>query len=115
MKYIDPKKICFKETVNGRIYEMREGGALWRKTFHYFQLHKEEFMDHYHKRSNAETVFAMMKRKFGHKLYSKSEVGQVNEILCKALAHNICVLIQEYYEIDIKLNFKECEKLKVAK
>jgi len=102
MKYIDPKKICFKET-------------LWRKTFHYFQLHKEEFMDHYHKRSNAETVFAMMKRKFGHKLYSKSEVGQVNEILCKALAHNICVLIQEYYEIDIKLNFKECEKLKVAK
>ena len=27
MKYIDPKKICFKETVNGRIYEMREGGA----------------------------------------------------------------------------------------
>ncbi|MCK4416500.1 MAG: hypothetical protein KAU84_05030 [Thermoplasmatales archaeon] len=73
MKYIDPKKICFKETVNGRIYEMREGGALWRKTFHYFQLHKEEFMDHYHKRSNAETVFAMMKRKFLVIIYTPSQ------------------------------------------
>ena len=33
MKYIDPKKICFKETVNGRIYEMREGGRYGEKPF----------------------------------------------------------------------------------
>ena len=57
----------------------------------------------------------MMKRKFGPHLYSKSEVGQVNEILCKALAHNICVLSQEYNEIDIKLDFNKCAKHEVAR
>jgi len=72
-------------------------------------------MQEYHKRSNAESVFSMMKRKFGHKLYSKSEVGQVNEILCKALAHNICVLIQEYFEMDIKLEFNNCAKQVVTR
>ena len=69
----------------------------------------------YHKRSNAETVFNMMKRKFSTHLYSKSEVGQTNEILCKALAHNICVLIQEYNEIDIKIDFNKCAKHEVAR
>ena len=62
-----------------------------------------------------KTVFSMMKRKFGHHLYSKSEAGQVNEILCKALAHNICVLIQEYNEMDIKLDFNKCAKQRVAR
>lgn len=72
-------------------------------------------MDHYHKRSNTETVFSMTKCKFGHHLYSKSEVGQINEPLCKTLAHNICVLIQEYNEIDIKLDYNKCAKHKVAR
>jgi len=72
-------------------------------------------MNHYHKRSNAESVFSMMKRKFDNHLFSKSEVGQINEILCLALAHNICVLIQEYYEIDIKLDYNKCVKHEVAR
>jgi transposase len=76
----------------------------------FYDDHREYFMDHYHKRSNAETVFSMMKRKFGNHLYSKSEVGQVNEILCRALAHNICVLIQEYFENCVKINFNYCAK-----
>jgi len=57
----------------------------------------------------------MMKRKFGAHLYSKSEAGQINEILCKALAHNIRVLIQEYHENDIKRDFNKCAKHKVAR
>jgi len=72
-------------------------------------------MMHYHKRSNAESVFNMMKCKFGTHLYSKSEVGQTNEILCKALAHNICVLIQEYHENDLKRDFNKCAKTNVAR
>lgn len=52
----------------------------------------------------------MMKRKFAHRLYSKSEVGQVNEILCKGLAHNICVLIQEYFENAVKRDYNKCAK-----
>ena len=91
------------------------GTVIWGMMKKFYDDHHEYFMDHYHKRSNAETVFSMMKRKFGHQLYSKSEVGQINEILCKALAHNICVLIQEYNEIDIKLDYNKCAKHKVAR
>ena len=46
-------------------------------------------MRSYHKRSNAETTFHMIKSKFGEKLSSKTHTAQVNEALCKVLYHNI--------------------------
>src|SRR5215211_5631702 len=46
-----------------------------------------------HKRSNIETAYSMIKGKFGSAIRSKSDTGQINEALCKVLAHNICVLI----------------------
>jgi len=51
-------------------------------------------MEHYHKRSNIETAYSMIKGKFGSALRYKSDTGQVNEVQCKVLAHNRCVLIQ---------------------
>ena len=33
--------------------------------YHYFEFKNEEFLEHYHKRSNAETTFHMIKSKFG--------------------------------------------------
>jgi hypothetical protein len=44
-------------------------------------------------RSIVETVFSMIKGKFGDSVRSKTDVGQVNEVLAKVLCHNICVLI----------------------
>jgi hypothetical protein len=41
----------------------------------------------------------MIKGKFGSALRSKSDVGQINEALCKVLAHNICVLVQATHEL----------------
>jgi len=38
---------------------------------------------------------------------SKTETAQVNEALCKVLAHNICCLIQSMYELNIKPDFWE--------
>jgi len=81
----------------------------------YFDEHNEEFLQHYHKRSNAETVFHMIKRKFGQALNSRSETGQFNEILCKALCHNICVLIQEMYELGINPEFIKCAKITITR
>ena len=52
-----------------------------------------------------ETVFQMVKAKFGDKLKSKNWVAQQNELLCKLIAHNICVLIQEMHELGIKPEF----------
>jgi hypothetical protein len=43
----------------------------------------------------------MIKAKFGGSLLSKSFAGQVNEVLCKVIAHNICCLISAIHELDI--------------
>ena len=60
-------------------------------------------MFHYHKRSNAESTFSMMKGKLGDAVRSKSEVGQINEVLAKVLCHNVCVLIRAARELGIEL------------
>ena len=80
---------------------------VWNAMFVYFRDHKEDFMKHYHKRSNAESVFSMMKRKFGSHLRARNSLAQENEVLCKALCHNICVLIQEMFELGINVDFQE--------
>lgn len=80
---------------------------IWNIMFRFFRDHKEEFMKHYHKRSNIESVFSMMKRKFGSYVRSRNSVAQENEVLCKALCHNLCVLIQESFELGIKVDFQE--------
>ncbi len=36
-------------------------------------------MNQYHKRSNVETVYSMVKSKFAERLKSKSEKAQINE------------------------------------
>ena len=74
-------------------------GGLFEKMFHYFQFRKEEFMEHYHKRSNVESTFSMVKRKFADSVLSKTETATVNEVICKFIAHNLCCLIQEQHEL----------------
>ena len=55
-----------------------------------FLLHQERFLPHYHRRSNVETVFAMIKAKFGAAVRSRLAVAQINEVLAKCVAHNLC-------------------------
>jgi transposase len=87
--------ISFKEQHRG------SGGGNWERMYHYFQFKRTEFLQHYHKRSNVESTFSMMKRKFGDGLRSKTDVAMVNETLCKVLCHNLVVLIHEMYELGI--------------
>jgi transposase len=79
---------------------MHEASA-WGRMYHYFSYRREEFLTHYHKRSNVESAFAMIKAKFGPAVRSKSRTGQVNEVLAKVLLHNLCVLIQATHEIGL--------------
>lgn len=81
------------------------GGGLWQKMFHYFIFKREEFLKHYHKRSNVESTFAMIKAKFRDHVRSKTETSMINEVLCKIVCHNICCLIQEMYELGIEPEF----------
>jgi len=41
------------------------GTGMWGQMFHFFMFKRDEFLQHYHKRSNVESTFSMMKRKFG--------------------------------------------------
>jgi len=79
--------------------------SVWKRMFHYFSYNQEAFMSHYHCRSNVETTFSMIKRKFGERLRSKTETAQRNEVLCKILAHNLCCVIQSMYELGIEPTF----------
>ena len=69
-------------------------------------MYQDEWKAHYHQRSNVETTFSMIKGKFGDSLRSKSDTGQVNELLLKVLCHNICVLIQEMHELGVTVNLE---------
>ena len=91
--------IPFKTNTTGK------GPELWRRMFHFYMYNRETFLRHYHRRSNVETVFSMIKGKFGDAVRSKTPVAQVNEVLCKVLCHNLCVLIRSIYELGIELTF----------
>ncbi len=98
--------IPFKSNATGRSDRtLGSKGRVWRKMFNYFQLNQEDFLNHYHLRSNVETTFFMIKSKFTDLIRSKDDIGQVNEALLKVLCHNIVVLIQEMNELGIEPNF----------
>ncbi len=79
-----------------------EEEPIWAKMYYYFMYNRLTFMEHYHMRSNIESAYSMIKGKFGDSLRSKSDTGQINEALCKVLAHNICVLVQAIHELRIE-------------
>jgi transposase/predicted nucleic acid-binding Zn finger protein len=83
----------------------RRHSSLWKSMYHYFSYNQERFMASYHKRSNVETTFHMIKSKFGDGLRSRTKIAQTNEALCKVLCHNICCLIQSMYELNLKPKF----------
>jgi len=91
--------IAFKSIHTGR------SAGLWQRMFHFYQFHREDFLAHYHKRSNVESTFSMIKAKFRDHVRSKSDVAMVNEVLCKIICHNICCLIQESHELGIDTVF----------
>lgn len=95
--------IPFRETTTGASYSQK--GELWKRFYHFYKYNQEVFNAHYHKRSNAESTFQMIKARFGERLFSKSERAQVNEALVKVLCHNLCVVIQSMHELGIEADF----------
>ena len=87
--------IPFKSNTTGR------GSPMWRRLYAYFILHEAEFNARYHQRSNVETVFSMVKGKFGDSVRAKTETGQVNETLLKLLCHNLSVVNHAMHELEL--------------
>lgn len=98
--------IPFRRNTNvNNPYDKRQP-EFWKRMYHQYMANQDEFFRHYHKRSNVETTFSMIKAKFGERLRSKTETSQTNEVLCKILCHNLCVVIQSMYELGIEPNFE---------
>jgi Transposase DDE domain len=85
----------FKSNNTGKV------GGSFEKAFHYFSFRKEEYLAHYHRRSNVESTVSMIKRKFGDAVRAKNDRAQKNEVYAKFVCHNVCVLIQEMYVLGI--------------
>lgn len=69
----------------------------WSRHLCEFLLRREQWLPRYHRRSNVETVFSMLKAKFGGSIRAKRSISQVNEVLCKCLAHNLCCYVKAIY------------------
>lgn len=78
---------------------------LWRDLHVQYQYDRERFLTHYHKRSNVESTFSALKRKFGSSVRSKKPAAQVNEILLKVLCFNICTVIASMHELGVEPRF----------
>ena len=103
-----PFKSNARARVSSRGHAVGDGKAhsmLWRKAFYFFQMHRDEFEAKYHARSNVESVFSALKRKFGETLRSRTPTAQTNELLAKILAYNLTVLIHEIFEHGVVPDF----------
>jgi transposase len=80
-------------------------GGLFAAMYHYYSYRRDEFLQHYHKRSNVESVFSAVKRKFGDSVRSRNDVAMVNEVLCKFLCNNLCCVILSQIELGIDAAF----------
>jgi transposase len=80
--------IAFKSNTTGGV------GGHFEKAFHLFLANRDEYLSHYHLRSNGESTFSAVKRKFGASVMSLTETAMVNECLVKFLCQNLCCLVQ---------------------
>ena len=105
--------IPFKKNTSGKCANRDK--SYFKTAFKFFKANRETYLNHYHKRSNIESTFSMIKRRFGNNVRCKKETSQDNEILARVLAHNICVLVQEIFLNNINVDFNIISKGYVAR
>lgn len=80
---------------------MTSASPHWRKMWAHFSLRSEEFMAHYHRRSNVERAMWMIKSKFGGSVRSRLPTAQINEVLL----HNLTCIVHAISEFGIEADF----------
>jgi len=85
--------IPFKDNVTGKA-----GGSYeWKRMYKRFQNYRRDFLKKYHKRSNVESSFNVMKEKFGKNLRCKDSTALETEVFAKVLCYNICTITRMTY------------------
>jgi transposase len=80
-------------------------GGLFAKMVGYYQYRREEFLQHYHQRSNVESTFSAVKRKFGDAVRARTDVAMANEVLCKFVCFNLTRVILSQVQLGIEATF----------
>ena len=99
LPYILPKK-------NVRTLNKGSDGT-WGRMIRLWKEHQDIFALHYHQRSNVESTFGMLKRKFGYHTRAKNEVAQTNEILTKIVCLNAAILGEAILEFNMQPHFMD--------
>jgi len=84
--------------VEARIRD-NHGPECWRQMVGCFRYREPEFRRHYHQRSKIETVFSMVKKKFGGHVRCRKRVAQENELLAKFILHNFRVVTMGFFAL----------------
>lgn len=92
--------IAFKENSQGR------GPDAWERAYCSFSLHRAAWLDKYHRRSNVESTFGALKKKFAGSVRAKTETAMLNEVLLKCVCYNISCLIHALFELGIDPTFE---------
>jgi transposase len=107
--YLSHDNLELVEKLGGTAYvpfksnsQQGEAGSLWEKMYVYYQFRRNEFLRHYHARSNIESTISMVKAKFRDHVRSKTDTAMKNEVLCKFLCQNIVVVHQSQIELGIE-------------
>ncbi len=77
----------------------------WTKMLKEWKNNQMYFHQHYHRRSNVESTFAALKRKFGGFTRCKTLQSQENEILSKIVCYNACILAESLLSYDLDKGF----------
>lgn len=94
--------IAFKENSTGKT-----DSPTWNAMYNFMKEHPEQFKHFYHRRSNVESTFAMVKLKFGEFLRFKNFQAQKSEVTLKFICHNITCLVEHIFLNDIKVDFSQ--------
>ena len=73
----------------------------WNNMIWLWRTHQAAFLQAYHQRSNVESGFSSIKRKFGSSVRSKDFIGQQNEVLLKVVCHNASMLTHALLQFNI--------------
>jgi hypothetical protein len=93
--------IPFKRNQTGQ----SRGSLTYHQMFLFFAYHREKFDEHYRHRGQVEVAFGALKQVIGEGISSLKFTAQQNELLCKAIAWNITMLIHAMYGIGLLPDF----------
>jgi transposase len=91
--------IPFKSSHNGA------AGGIWEDAFHFWNLHRQEFNEHYHKRSNVESTVWMIKSKFGGHVRCKTETAMKMRFIARYCATISAALFSQYMNLVLRRSF----------